>query len=182
MICSDNPNTFDRQFNMRAENILNIQLQDLNEVMSLIKEAIAEMDNHHIFQWDEVYPDYKTLSSDIQSETMFGIFKNAELAGIVVLDKNQSQEYSDVKWELDNDHPLIMHRLCVRPKYQGQGIAKQLIKFSEQFAIENGLKSLRLDAFSANPSAINLYERNGYLKRGIVKFRKGNFYCYEKVL
>lgn len=167
---------------MKTENILKIKLQDVNEVMSLIKEAIVEMENQNINQWDEVYPDYNTVHTDIQSETMFGVFKNLELAGVVILDKNQSPEYANVQWELDNDSALVMHRLCVRPKFQGQGIAKQLLKFSEQFAIDNNQRSIRLDAFSGNPAALNLYENNDYIKKGLVTFRKGDFYCYEKIL
>jgi GNAT superfamily N-acetyltransferase len=164
------------------ENVFKINLQDINEVMCLIKEVISEMENNGISQWDNLYPDYKIIFEDIHTEAMFGIFKNLELAGIVVLDKDQSPEYSSVEWELKSGNPLVMHRLCVRPKFQGQGIAKQLLKFSEQFANNNGYTSIRLDAFSGNPSALNLYENNGYLKRGTVTFRKGNFYCYEKAI
>lgn len=164
------------------ENVLKIDPQDINEVMGLIKEVIAEMENKEIAQWDELYPDYKTIAEDIHSEAMFGIFKDLELAGIVVLDKNQSPEYSSVEWELADGNPLVMHRLCVRPKFQGQGIAKQLLKFSEQFAIDYSYTSIRLDAFSGNPSALYLYESNGYRKRGMVTFRKGDFNCYEKII
>lgn len=148
--------------------------------MSLIKEAIAEMENQNIYQWDDLYPDYNTLFVDIQTEAMFGVFSNRVLAGILVLDENQSPEYSSIKWESNNNSPLVMHRLCVRPKFHGQGIAKQLLRFSEQFAINNSYQSIILDAFSGNPAALNLYENNGYLKKGTVTFRKGDFYCYEK--
>lgn len=164
------------------ENVLKINLQDINEVMCLIKEVISEMENNEISQWDDVYPDYKIIFDDIHTGAMFGIFKNLELAGIVVLDKNQSPEYSSVEWEFESGNPLVMHRLCVRPKFQRQGVAKQLLKFSEQFSDNNSYTSIRLDAFSGNPSALNLYENNGYLKRGMVTFRKGDFYCYEKAL
>ena len=167
---------------METEKILKIKLLNVNEVMCLIKEVIVEMEGLNIYQWDEVYPDYKTIYSDIDTETMFGIFKDAELAGIVVLNKEQSPEYSSIKWQLDDSSPLVMHRLCVRPKFQKQGIAKQLLIFSEEFAINNHYKSIRLDAFSNNHFALNLYDNNGYKKRGMVAFRKGNFYCYEKIV
>src|ERR1700748_2188275 len=161
---------------MKADNIIKIELQDADKAMSLIKEAIVEMESQNIYQWDEFYPDYNTILADIRTEAMFGIYNNLELAAIVILDKNQSPEYSTIKWESDADASLVMHRLCVRPKFQGQGIAKQLLKFSEQFAINNGCKSIILDAFSGNPSALNMYEKNGYLKKGTVTFRKGDFY------
>jgi len=167
---------------MITENMLKIKLENVSEVMSLIKEAIAEMESHNIYQWDEVYPDYNTILTDIQAETMFGVFKNEELAGIVVLNKEQSPEYSSIKWESDNANPLVMHRLCVRPKFQRQGIAKLLLNFSEQLAVDSNCKSIRLDAFYGNQFALNLYGNNGYKKKGTVTFRKGDFYCYEKII
>lgn len=167
---------------MKAENIIKIELQHAHEVLCLIKEAIVEMERQNIYQWDDVYPDHNTIIADISSGGMFGVFKNGNLAGIVVLDKNQPPEYSTIKWESGASIPLVMHRLCVRPKFQGQGIAKQLLTFSEQFAINNSFNSIILDAFSGNPAAINLYENNGYLKKGAVAFRKGEFYCYKKLI
>lgn len=140
------------------------------------------MESLNIYQWDELYPDYQTIFADIERETMFGVFKNAELAGIVVLNKEESPEYSTIKWELENTSALVMHRLCIRPKFQRQGIAKQLLNFSEQFAKHNNYNAIRLDAFSGNHFALNLYENNGYKKRGVVTFRKGDFYCYEKII
>jgi GNAT superfamily N-acetyltransferase len=167
---------------MKTEDILKIKSKDMNDVMSLIKEAISEMERHHIYQWHHIYPDYETIASDIKTETIFGFYCDAELAGIVVLNENQSPEYSNIGWELNNCIPLVMHRLCIRPKFQNQGIAKKLLSFSEQWAINHKYKSIRLDAFSGNPLALNLYNQNGYKKRGSVKFRKGDFWCYEKIL
>jgi len=167
---------------MKVEDIITLKFQDANEVMLLIKEAIVEMEGQNIRQWDEVYPDYETIVTDILANTMFGFVSKGELAGIVVLDKNQSPEYSGIKWASIEGTSLVMHRLCVRPKFQGQGFAKKLLRFSEQFAIDKGYTSIILDAFKDNPSALNLYENNGYLKKGMVKFRKGEFYCYQKIL
>jgi len=34
---------------MKPENLLKIKLQDVNKVMSLIKEAVVEMERQHIY-------------------------------------------------------------------------------------------------------------------------------------
>lgn len=39
---------------------------DLDELCSVIKRAVEEMDSMGIFQWDEVYPDRATLQDDIE--------------------------------------------------------------------------------------------------------------------
>lgn len=113
---------------------------------------------------------------------MFGVFNNNELVGIVVLNEVQPSEYSAIKWEHEDNRPLVMHRLCVHPNFQQQRIAGRLLKLSEQFATDNTYRSIRLDAFCRNPFALHLYEKSGYARRGTVTFRKGEFYCYEKML
>jgi len=56
--------------------------------------------------------------------------------------------------------------------------------FAEKRAADNGYSSIRLDAYSGNAIALQLYERNGYRKRGEVFFprRELPFICYEKLL
>lgn len=44
--------------------------------------------------------------------------------------------------------------------------------FAERFADENGYEAIRLDAFTGNPGAVALYERRGYRKAGVVRFRR----------
>jgi RimJ/RimL family protein N-acetyltransferase len=57
-----------------------------------------------------------------------------------------------------------------------------MLAFAETFGREQGYFSIRLDAFSGNTAAIKLYEKNNYRMRGTVRFRKEEFYCYEKNL
>ncbi|HQL04640.1 MAG TPA: GNAT family N-acetyltransferase [Treponemataceae bacterium] len=63
-----------------------------------------------------------------------------------------------------------------------RGLAQKMLAFAETFGREQGYFSIRLDAFSGNTAAIKLYEKNNYRMRGTVRFRKGEFYCYEKNL
>ena len=76
----------------------------------------------------------------------------------------------------------MVHRLMVDPRYQGRGIAGELMRFAEDRAGELGYDAIRLDAFSANPRALWLYQRLGYHDAGCVTFRKGLFRCFEKRL
>ncbi len=79
---------------------------------------------------------------------------------------------------------LVVHRLCVDPAFQGQGIAEQIMIYGEKIARERGYASIRLDAYSSNPRAVRLYERLGYQKVGSVTFPRRTlpFYCFEMIL
>ena len=64
----------------------------------------------------------------------------------------------------------MMHRLAVDPEAQGQGVARKLIAFSEEYAVREGYTSLRLDTYAKNTVALKLYQGLGYDLRGEVNF------------
>jgi ribosomal protein S18 acetylase RimI-like enzyme len=159
-----------------------VKLTEFNHLMSALLSAIKNMEQEGINQWDQVYPSKETMIADINSNTLHGFYDLNTLCGFVALNNDQPQEYHTINWQCVDDNPLVVHRLCVDPKYQGQGIAKKLIKFTEEYAAENNYQSIRLDAFCDNPVSCAMYRKLGYVERGIVIFRKGRFYCFEKVV
>ena len=42
-------------------------LENLYEIMELIKSAIINMNQAKIYQWDEIYPDEATIKYDIEN-------------------------------------------------------------------------------------------------------------------
>lgn len=152
----------------------------LSDVMILIKEAIIKMNNNGIDQWDEIYPTKEIIKRDLRKKYAYGYFENNELSGYVAINEEYFPEYDEIVWVINKRKFLITHRLCIKPDKQGKGIAKQLINFTEKYAKDNNYSSIRLDAFSKNPKALQLYENLGYHKAGTVQFRKGLFICFEK--
>ena len=53
---------------------------------------------------------------------------------------------------------------------------------AESIAKNNGIKAIRLDAFTENPVALSLYEKLGYSIAGYADWRKGRFALMEKKL
>jgi choline dehydrogenase-like flavoprotein len=76
----------------------------------------------------------------------------------------------------------VIHRLCVHPKHQHQGVAKETMRRAERLICERGYDCIRLDAFTQNPHALKLYEGFGYSKAGETTYRKGRFVLLEKAL
>ena len=91
-------------------------------------------------------------------------------------------QYKNGSWEYPNSNFRIIHRLCVNPLYQNQGIAKETLNYIESELKENSVESIRLDVFFDNPYALSLYRKNGYKEVGVANWRKGNFYLMEKHL
>jgi GNAT superfamily N-acetyltransferase len=72
----------------------------------------------------------------------------------------------------------------VHPNWHKKKIATKIMKFAEDFALENNYISIRLDVYSRNFRGVGLYESCGYKRTGQVHFRnkKPPFFCYEKIL
>jgi len=156
-------------------------MEELDVLHGIIKDATRHMDKQGIPQWDEVYPDKAILTKDIELQKMYVIESDGQVAGIIAINEEQSPEYAAIEWAYPG-RALVVHRLTIAPIYQRRGMAMQLMDFAEETAASQGYKCVRLDAFMRNPAAVTLYENRGYRKAGIVRFRKGEFYCFEKAI
>jgi ribosomal protein S18 acetylase RimI-like enzyme len=157
--------------------------QEIDAIMSLIKAAIEKMHNEGIDQWGDYYPTREIFLADIDHRTLYAARIDETIAGIVVLNETQSPEYESIDWRDKDGKVLAVHRLCVNPVFQGQGVGKKLMRFAMHYALETKYSSIRLDAFTNNPVSVGLYDSLGYQRRGNVSFLPGRIsYCYEKML
>lgn len=164
------------------------QANHLDEIFLLYTEAIKEMNANQIYQWDEMYPDKSILAEDIRKqEITVALLENEaasqkEIIAAYVLNQECDEEYQNGNWNYPNSWYYIIHRLCVNPKFQNQGIARRVMLHIEKELKKQGVESIRLDAFSKNLYALKLYKSLGYTIAGHADWRKGRFYLMEKSL
>lgn len=157
-------------------------MKDLPDVVALFQKAIYHMNAAGIDQWDDIYPDEATLAVDIKDEAMYLFAIDGEIAAVFVLNGKCDPEYASGCWKGHGLSFAVVHRLCVNPAFQRQGIGTRAMTAAEDIIKSTGIASVRLDAFSENPPALRLYHRLGYTRVGSMRFRKGQFYLYEKIL
>lgn len=152
--------------------------------MEMIELCTRRLREEGSDQWDGIYPNLAVVEEDARSGSLFVGRENGICVGAVALNDIQPEQYKPIPWHFTTGRALVIHRLCVHPEWQGRGIARLLMDFTEQFAQDNGFASIRLDAYTGNPRAIGLYERRGYASRGQTFFprRKLPFECMEKIL
>jgi N-acetylglutamate synthase len=63
-----------------------------------------------------------------------------------------------------------INRLAVLPEYQGQGVAKSLIKHVEQDFIKTGIKIFSATIFADNSVSLHTAEKMGYILHENVKY------------
>lgn len=156
------------------------EINDLNKIVKMYKDAIDNLNNIGIYQWDEIYPNELTLKEDIEKHELNKIICDEKLVGAVVINKETDEQYENGHFEYDNY--AVVHRLCVNPEYQNHKIGHNAMIMIEHILKEKGISSIRLDAFSKNLFSLKMYEKLGYKKVGNAQWRKGLFYLYEKIL
>jgi len=159
------------------------QLSEVDEIIQLTKACAKNLREQGIDQWDENYPAKSIIENDILSGTLFTFKVENEILGIIVLNETQDDEYQELNWLTSALHrSIVVHRLAVKPKHQGKGIAQKLMAFGEEHAWKNDYNSIRLDTFSQNPRNQQFYLKRNYKFIGEVflKYKKDfSYFCYE---
>ena len=154
---------------------------NLKPIIELFSRAVKDLCARGIDQWDEYYPTSQILKNDIDSGDMYVLCENGEIVSAVVINEHQEEEYEQSKWK-DDGKPAVIHRLCVDPMAQSKGTGRRTMEFAEQLIKEKGYTSIRLDVFTKNPRAYQLYKNLGYQHTGEFNFFKGRFFLLDKIL
>ena len=157
-------------------------LSDLEAVMALVSAAIDNMELHGIRQWDSVYPSRSDFQRDIEAGNLTLGVAGGQLCVIYALNQECDDAYAKAQWQYQGDRFAVLHRLCVAPEMQGQGIAKAALCHLEKTLRAEGCCAVRLDVFTENPFALRLYAHHGYRQTGTADWRKGRFLLMEKLL
>jgi GNAT superfamily N-acetyltransferase len=155
-------------------NGLSIELarhEDFSSILRLATDCIDAMRAQGIEQWDEVYPNKGTFDDDMRNGTLYVCRFDGRVLGCGVLNSLQEPEYVSIAWHHTAEPIGVVHRLMIDPTMWGKGTARFFMGFMEKRALSLGYRSIRLDAFAQNFGALGLYERLGYRRSGLVRFR-----------
>lgn len=158
-------------------------LRDIPRILQIKDLAISHMYHHQIFQWSESYPSEEILKQDIGSNELYVIEDQGLLVGFACINTDQSPEYQSLTWTT-SPKAYVVHRLAIDPTCTGKGYATQLMDFAKTLAKSQNTFAMRIDTFSQNTFAQQLFLKLGYTYIGEVFFdrKEEPFYCYEKHL
>jgi GNAT superfamily N-acetyltransferase len=152
--------------------------------MALLRRVVPLMRAQGNLQWSDDYPNEQVFGTDIAARQLWLAEIDEAVAGIAAITTDQSPEYADVGWDL-NETAIVVHRLAVDPAFRGAGVAAALMQQAELIAREQGVSVLRIDTNTQNAATQRLFPKLGYTYAGEISlaFRPGlRFLCYEKRL
>jgi GNAT superfamily N-acetyltransferase len=155
---------------------------DLIEILYLLRICILDMNRKGLKHWNSVYPGPDIILDDLSRSAIYVIKDKKISKGMVTLDNIEPEEYKGIQWTTPAQKPLFLHRLAVHPYWQGQGIARMLLNFAEEYAKKNGFDALRIDVFSDSDHARHLCAKNKFQEAGnfLSTFQQRPFICYDK--
>lgn len=158
-------------------------IEDLKDIMEIIRETIIEMHSYNNYQWDENYPQEKDFINDIKNDHLFAAESNGKLVGFVCINEVEPSEYTGLDWCL-KEPSMVIHRMAVNPVYRKNGVGTSLMVFAESLALQNKVRYLKTDTNSLNTKMNSLFKKCGYSFVGEMSFlgKESPFYCYEKIL
>lgn len=156
---------------------------DAEYIWKILQDAIEQRRLDGSNQWQDGYPNPLTVEDDIQSGYAYVLTLSDKVIGYIALLINDEVEYENIKgkWLSEGDF-VVYHRVAIAKDHLRQGWAEILLKFAEDFAIENNIYSLKADTSFDNPGMLRLFEKMGYKYCGEVSMRGSPRKAFEKVL
>ena len=163
--------------------IRNGTTEDIDSIMSIVGQVVAEMAANGNFQWTSEYPTAHRFQQDIQNRSLFVAAENRAVLGFIVVDRIQPPEYAPVAWNRDGP-ACVIHRFAVAKSSRRHGIASSLEAHACELARQSGTHYLRTDTNSSNQAMQRFLKSRNYRYTGDVFFAKctNAFYCYDKAL
>jgi GNAT superfamily N-acetyltransferase len=162
--------------------ILQAKNTDFIEILYLLRVCILDMNRNGLTHWNSVYPGPDIVQEDLERSSIYLIKDRGVCKGMITLDNKEPEEYKGIHWTSAASKPLFVHRLAVHPNWQGQGIARMLLAFAEEFALKKGFDALRIDVFSSSTPARDLCRKSSFNEAGnFFSFSQQQpFICYDK--
>lgn len=79
-----------------------LQLENLETLISSIKEVIIQMDCQHIYQGDEECPSREITQQNIENNEAYGCPEQGEILTYIVLNEDYGPEYETVDCKIQD--------------------------------------------------------------------------------
>lgn len=163
---------------------------DFERITAFYRYVIDNTENMDIYcRWIYgLHPDDEMIREYILAGKLYYCEEKGSICAALAVTA-QEEDYRDVQWHqsLVDDEVAVVHILCVDPKLQRQGIARQVMEQIIGQAGRMEKKAVRLDTLSCNIPAQHLYESIGFERRGTKRWYACNvgwtdFFLYEFIL
>lgn len=163
------------------------EISDTESILSVLSDASNFLRNSGVDQWQDGFPDRKTISDDISSSEAFVLTDRGQIIGFFVLSFVPEDSYTEIigeGWLNKDTGYAVIHRAAISSSHRGRGISRMIFSVCEQKAKQKGILSIRIDTHEDNDIMRHLIIRNGYKYCGIIRLKRDDTarMAFEKLL
>ena len=161
------------------------EAKDLDSVMALVAGAQNWLASNGVDQWQDGYPSREQISSDISGGVNYVVESNGVVVATAVVSFDGEPTYAKIvgKGWLNSNRYAVVHRIAVSAEYRSKGIAKEILHYTEELCVENGIFDIRIDTHRNNRAMRSLIKKMGYRHCGRITLASGaSREAYHKVL
>ena len=158
--------------------LLHYTAGDKSEALSIMREAAQWLIDTGKPLWD--INDFEPEQFSNPVDQFVVLWSGDEAAAAVILSFEDKLIWPDIPVDTSG----FIHKLAVRRKHSGQGIASKLIEHTTQICKSKGINALRLDCDAEREGLRALYERCGFTLKEVKVFQTERYgtlsvACYE---
>lgn len=156
---------------------------EIPQIWDILQQAILRRKADGSQQWQDGYPNPQVVQKDIEKGAGFVLTQGETILGYSAVIINDEPQYANIegRW-LTNDDFVVVHRVAVAEKHLGNGLAKKIFGFIEDFARIHHIYSIKADTNYDNVAMMKIFDQLGYVYCGEVVFRGSPRKAFEKVL
>jgi GNAT superfamily N-acetyltransferase len=131
-------------------------LADVEEIFTLFEHSIRYQERRGYPVWKNY--DRNAIMMDIGARHQYKILVDGVMAIVF------SVAYEDkIIWrEHDQGDSIYLHRIVVNPQFKGRKLFGAIRDWAVAHAKQNGLHTVRMDTWAANPTIIEYYKTFGF--------------------
>ena len=158
-------------------------IEELDTIWGIIQDAIEQRKKDGSDQWQNGYPNEKTIADDIQNKFGYVLIENDVIIAYAAIIFGEEPNYKEIegKW-LSDDKYTVVHRVATAKEHKGKGIATALFKQIETLSMHNHLFSIKVDTNFDNIPMLRILEKLNYTYCGEIFFSGASRKAFEKLL
>ena len=157
---------------------------DISAIMEIIADAQSLLASRGVDQWQDGYPTADIIAQDIAKSESYIIENDGVIIATAVISFAGEVTYNSIDgaWLNDNSY-VVVHRLAVRNSALRCGLARQMMLYTEELALQRGVNNIRVDTHNDNMAMQSLLNNLGFVFCGEITLLSGApRIAFQKVL
>lgn len=159
------------------------QTENIDDIWLILQDAIEQRKIDGSQQWQNGYPNLKTIKHDIENNCGYVIINKGEILAYAAIIIGEEKAYNSIqgKWYSDEKY-LVVHRVATLQKLKRKGIGTTVFQLIEDFAKEHDIWSIRVDTMHDNIPMLKILRNLEYLFCGVIYYESSPRLAFEKLL